>query len=103
LTTTSEGSNAASIAVLYAWGVELVAANGSCEQSIPVCSASEKEEGFAVIFWRRLWLFMERGDPHHKQEHQYDPIGNVSMADLYPSITQCAVVATAFKVLLFPA
>ncbi|CAG8971785.1 hypothetical protein HYALB_00001894 [Hymenoscyphus albidus] len=25
------------------------------------------------------------------------------MADLYPSITQCAVVATAFKVLLFPA
>jgi hypothetical protein len=29
--------------------------------------------------------------------------GDVSMADLYPSIAQCAVVATAFKVLLFPA
>jgi alpha-1,3-glucosyltransferase len=25
------------------------------------------------------------------------------MADLYPSIAQCAVVATALKVLLFPA
>jgi hypothetical protein len=29
--------------------------------------------------------------------------GDVSMAELYPSIAQCAVVATAFKVLLFPA
>lgn len=25
------------------------------------------------------------------------------MADLYPSLTQCAIVATAFKILLFPA
>lgn len=25
------------------------------------------------------------------------------MSDLYPSLTQCAVVATAFKILLWPA
>lgn len=28
---------------------------------------------------------------------------DVGMAEYYPSITQCAIVATAFKVLLFPA
>ncbi|KAL5690128.1 hypothetical protein EMGR_008090 [Emarellia grisea] len=25
------------------------------------------------------------------------------MADIYPSLAQCAIVATAFKILLFPA
>ena len=28
---------------------------------------------------------------------------HVSMVEIYPTITQCAIVATAFKVLLFPA
>jgi hypothetical protein len=29
--------------------------------------------------------------------------GTAQMAELYPSIAQCAVAATAFKLLLFPA
>jgi hypothetical protein len=32
-----------------------------------------------------------------------DSLGHASMAEFYPSIAQCAVVATALKVLLFPA
>jgi hypothetical protein len=31
------------------------------------------------------------------------PVSNVDMADLYPSLGQCAIVATALKILLFPA
>lgn len=32
-----------------------------------------------------------------------DPNSDALMSELYPSIAQCAVVATALKILLFPA
>jgi len=35
--------------------------------------------------------------------HSLRPPRHVSMAEIYPSIAQCAVVAAAFKILLFPA
>jgi hypothetical protein len=63
----------------------------------PVSSAS-------VIFGAAASIFGERHHPQPSPEElQHSPAGNVSMADLYPSIAQCAVIATAFKVLLFPA
>ena len=39
----------------------------------------------------------------HKSPKQLLWVANVSMAELYPSIAQAAVVAAAFKILLFPA
>lgn len=60
---------------------------------------------FVRLHSARHWTTLRT--PHDVTTHKPEPLtaGGVvlKMTEIYPSLTQCAVVATAFKVLLFPA
>lgn len=89
-------SHSKTSAVMVWVKAKICASGGSCARLIHRRSAFSRVRDLA-----NSWT-----EPHSASKGRPELIGDkdqANMSDLYPSLTQCAVVATAFKVLLWPA